>query len=109
MRFVVPIPLSLYLIFVLIAFSIGMYVFAFAIAIGFVYILFRAPKETIGLVLLLLAFKYWKITLPILVVGVVINHFFGSKPDKKKISTEIAKVGADEKEIPQREGYTPNA
>ena len=106
MRFVVPIPLSLYLIFVSIAFAIGMYVFAIAIAIGFIYLLFKAPKETIGLVLLLLAFKYWQIALPLLGVALIINYFFGNKVKQKN---DPLLIDANTNANPNQEGEKPNA
>ncbi len=106
MRFVVPIPLSLYLIFVLIAFLIGMSVFAIAVAIGFIYLLFKAPKETIGLVLLLLAFKYWQIALPLLGVALIINYFFG---DNVKQKNDPLLIDANTNANPNQEGEKPNA
>ncbi|MBC7213781.1 MAG: hypothetical protein H5U28_01005 [Burkholderiaceae bacterium] len=106
MRFVVPIPLSLYLIFLLIAFAIGMYVFAIVVALGFIYFLFKAPKETIGFVLLLLAFKYWKIALPLLGVAVVINYFFG---DKVKQKNAPMLLDANPNANPKQEDNSQNA
>ena len=106
MRFVVPIPLSLYLIFVFIAFAIGLYVFAIVVALGFIYFLFKAPKVTICFVLLLLAFKYWQIALPLLGVAVIINYFFG---DKVKQKNAPLLIDANTNANPKQEGEKPNA
>jgi len=96
MKFVVPIPLWLYVIGFLVVFSlfatVAMYVLAGAIAIGFLYFLFTAPKQTIVVVLLLVAIKYWQIALiagaAILVISFVIGLF---KPKEKQApSPEVA-------------------
>lgn len=89
MKFVVLIPLRLYVIGYLVVFSlfatVAMYVLAGAIAIGFLYFLFTAPKQTIIVVLLLVAIKYWKIALiagaAILVIWFVIKLF---RPKEKE-------------------------
>ena len=96
MKFVVPIPLWLYIIGFLVVFSlfatVAMYVLAGVIAIGFLYFLFTAPKQTIVVVLLLVAIKYWQIALlagaVILVISFVIGLF---KPKEQPApSPEVA-------------------
>jgi hypothetical protein len=83
MKFVVPIPLWLYIIGFLVvasvAATIGVYVLAGILAIGLLYFLFTAPKQTIVVILLLVAIKYWQIALiagaVILVISFVIGLF----------------------------------
>jgi len=96
MKFVVPIPLWLYIIGFLVvasvAAAIGVYVLAGILAIGFLYFLFTVPKQTIVVVLLLVAIKYWQIALiagaAILVISFVIGLF---KPKEKQApSPEVA-------------------
>ena len=96
MKFVVPIPLWLYVIGFLVVFSlyatVAMYVLAGVIAIGFLYFLFTAPKQTISVVLLLVAIKYWQIALiagaVILVISFVIGLF--KSKEKQAPSPEVA-------------------
>jgi hypothetical protein len=76
---VVPISLSTYLLLCFIAFALAIKVFAIVAVIGFIYFLFRYPRETIGLVLLLLTFQYWQITLPLLAIWAIAKHFIGTK------------------------------
>ena len=109
MKFVVPIPLSLYLLFLFIAFSIGIYLFAIVAAIGFIYFLFRAPKETIGLLLLLLTFKYWQIALPLLAIGAIANYFFGTKDAGKKADSASPPIALAEKTSQEEKDGGSNA
>ena len=81
MRFVVPIPLPIYLFFLFIAFALAIKVFVIVAIIGFIYFLFRSPRETIGLVLLLLSLQYWQITIPLLAILAIANYFIGTKKD----------------------------
>ena len=100
MKFVVPIPLWLYIIGFLVVASlvatIGVYVLAGIIAIGFLYFLFTAPKQTIVVVLLLVAIKYWQIALiagaAILLVSFVIGLF---KSKEMQVASPEVAPGAD--------------
>lgn len=82
MRFVVPISLSTYLFFLLIAFALAIKVFAIVAVVGFIYFLFRYPKETFGLVIMLLSLHYWQISLPIFAIyGITKYCRDNKKPD----------------------------
>lgn len=102
MQFVVPIPLWLYGIFLMVAFSLGVYVFLIVAAVGFIYLLFRAPKETLGFILLAFVFKYWIIAVPILIVAVIANYFIGSKSSAKNNLPELTYTDAEQSTEAQR-------
>jgi uncharacterized membrane protein YraQ (UPF0718 family) len=96
MKFVVPIPLWLYAIGLLCVVSlfatIGVYVLAAVIVIGFLYFMVKAPLQTIGIVLLLVAFKHWQIALiggvAIFAIAFVIGLL---KPKSEQVQgTEVA-------------------
>jgi hypothetical protein len=91
MQMVTVVPFWLYLIFVMVAFSLGVYVVGIALLLGFLYVLIRAPFETIktvvGLLLLSLTFQYWKITLPLfLIIGI----FLLFSRDKNHVSSHTS-------------------
>ena len=81
MQFVVPIPFWLYAIFLLFVFTISVYVFYIVLILWFIYFLFTAPKETVGLIFLGLIFKYWQIAIPLIIVIALITHFSKTKPE----------------------------
>lgn len=104
MKFVVPISPWHYIIGTLIAASlvvtIGAYVLVVIIAIGFLYFLFKAPLRTIGVVLLLVAIKYWQIALiagaAILPIAFVIGLF---KPKVIQAPNPVVVPGSDAQPI----------
>ena len=75
----------------------------FAAAIGFIYLLFVAPKQTIGAVAILFAYllvaNYWKIGIPklcaLIVISLVWNKLNGKKNEKNK-EQESEAAPADE-------------
>lgn len=105
--FVVPISLSTYLFFVFIAVCIGLYlglrVLAFVFVLSLLFLLYKYPKETIGLILLLVSLIYWQISLPLLVVCIIGKYFFGSKDNVKEAELELLQIESDSKNNSQHE------
>jgi hypothetical protein len=105
--FVVPISFSTYLFFVFIAVCIGLYIGSWILTVVIVlyslFILYKYPKETIGLVLLLVSLIYWQISLPLLVVCIIGNYFFGPKDNVKGTEPELLQIKSDSKNNSQHD------
>jgi hypothetical protein len=80
MKFVVPIPLWLYLAFALVAFSAGVTAMYVILAVSFIYLLISQPRQVfgflMGIALMAAVFKYWKITLLVLLCAVIFKYMF---------------------------------
>jgi hypothetical protein len=80
MKFVVPIPLWLYIAFAFVAFSVGVTVMYVVLVLLFIYLLISQPRQVIrflvGIALIAAVFKYWKITLLVLLCAVIFKYMF---------------------------------
>lgn len=92
MKFVVPIPLWLYLVFAFVAFSVGVIAIYLVLFLSFIYLLISQPKQVtrflMGLALMAAIFKYWKVTLIVLLCALIFKYMLRRKevlPDEGKI------------------------
>lgn len=104
MKFVVVIPFWLYAVFFLVVFStaiVAAYVFA---ALVLLYLFITRPKEAIGLLLIALSVKYWKITLPLLAL-----YFFWSWVSSGKgiKATKAGQASNESADIPESVAALP--
>lgn len=84
-----------------------MYAFIIVVTLGFIYFLFKEPIKTISLILIILAFKYWQIALPLLAVAVVLNYFFGDKAEQEQ-NSELLQIDTNISGDPQQKADKPN-
>ena len=88
-RLVVQIPFWVYLIGIMLAVTIGGYVFTFALiaflVVGGLHLVYRYPVEAVGLLLLVVTVKYWKVALPIIALFLLVRWFTSSEENNTSL------------------------
>lgn len=107
MKFVVVVPWWLYAIFVVVAVAIGGAIMYAGLFLLLIYVFFKSPGTVIGLILLGLSFRYWQVTVPLLIALLIYLYFQKKSEAISKTSGLDQVMLKDTLKLPQQNASDP--